>query len=231
MESTNGKINIEAGETATVFDEYVQRLNEAIQRDRDRLLSQAENESTEIISGAKQKAEQIVAAARESAKKEAEQILSEAGQKAALSITEDRGVLWREFEESITVAAETKQKLEQFILLAEGKTGKSPGNNGKQPSNSTKVKTDERNLSLGTVALHLNPPVKAWQIDKLQKNLHQIPGLQIVSVDNTNGEGAKMTVFIPKATPLVDMLRDMSLVKDIFTGESDIRLTLKPTVV
>ena len=173
---------------------------------------------------------------------------TEAKQKTERNIIEARKTVQKEFEESVGVITEAKQKLERAIEASEHKTREELEHRS-EPLASTPSITQEREevvepaatvglnsasreatddkLYVGTLELDITPPANSAQMERLQKCLWKVPGVQVLSVAGSAGKKTSVTVFTAKPLPILSILREMSTVKDAIQDDNNIQVVLE----
>ncbi|RLC60789.1 MAG: hypothetical protein DRI01_09630 [Chloroflexi bacterium] len=286
MEESRNKVMHEAEETLDIFEEYKRKLTEAIEKEKERVRKQAEQESASIIAEAKQKAQQIAEETIREAEKEsagilaksrelAEETISEAERfveamtkikqemeqeiekatekvrqegdivtetihKAEKTIGEARDKLKDEFEESVNVITEIRHKLEQVTEAAGHETKEEAEHQGgpiefapgvtyekteiveptvAEAKDSVSQEVDDGKLFVGTMELDIIPPGDSVSLERLQKRLSRIPGLELLLVNDSVAERTRVTVFIAKPLPLLRILKEMAPVRDAVKNE------------
>ena len=141
MEEIQNEVRLEFGDTESVLDEFKRRIDQAVEKDRDKLKKLAEQESVGIITRAREEADNIVAEANRQAKEETErivakaqkeadeirqkaesdvaQVLAEATKKAREIVTKTEEKICPVLAESGRIVMEAHQKLEKAIAAVE----------------------------------------------------------------------------------------------------------------
>jgi len=210
------------------------------------IISEAER-FAEVVTKVKQEVEQEIEKATQKIRQEAD-IVTEATHKAEKAISETRSRLEKDFEKSIRVITEVRQKLEQVTEVAEHETSEEFEPQG-EPVESVPTTTYERKevveptaaeahgsasrevdddkLFVGTLELDITPPGDSASLERLQKRLSQIPGLELLLVNGSADERTRVTVFIAKPLPLLKTLKEMASVRDAVKDKDGIQVVLQ----
>ncbi len=81
----------------------------------------------------------------------------------------------------------------------------------------------------GRLELEIPPPVDYSQILKFQRYLRDVPDLHLVSIGGASDGGASVIIVINQPLPILSILKQMPLVKDVVKQEKNIQLMLKET--
>lgn len=79
----------------------------------------------------------------------------------------------------------------------------------------------------GRVALEITAPIDFTQMIKLQAYLRAVPDLQLASVGGSAAGDAMIIVIADKPLPLVSILSEMPLAKDVIKKERNIQMALE----
>lgn len=294
MEETRNKVMNEVEETLGIFEEYQRKFTEAIEKEKERVRKQTEQESIDIIAAAEQKAQQITKETIREAENESDRILrrsrelagqiiseverfaevvtkvkqeveqeiekaaqkirqeadivTEATHKAEKAINEISTRLEKDFEKSIRAITEVRQKLKQVTEAAEHETSEEFEPQGEpvdfvlattyerkeaiEPTvaevhDSTAREADDNKLFVGTLELDITPPGDSASLERLQKRLSQIPGLELLLVNDSADQRTRITIFIAKPLPLIRTLKEMASVRDAVKNKDGIQVVLQ----
>ncbi len=273
MEETRNKVVNEVEESLGIFEEYKQKFTEAIEKEKERVRKQAEQESVDIIAAAEQKAQQITKETIREAENESDRILTrsrelagqiiseverfaevvtkvkqEVEQEIEKAIDETRSRLEKDFEKSIRAITEVRQKLKQVTEAAEHETSEEFEPQGEpadfvlattyerkevveptaaEAHDSASQEVDDDKLFVGTLELDITPPGDSASLERLQKRLSQIPGLELLLVNDSADERTRITVFIAKPLPLLRTLKEMAPVRDAVKDKDGIQVVLQ----
>lgn len=280
MEETRNKVMNEVEETLGIFEEYQRKFTEAIEKEKERVRKQTEQESIDIIAAAEQKAQQITKETIREAENESDRILrrsrelagqiiseverfaevvtkvkqeveqeiekaaqkirqeadivTEAAHKAEKAINEISTRLEKDFEKSIRAITEVRQKLKQVTEAAEHETSEEfePQGEPVEPTvaevhDSTAREVDDNKLFVGTLELDITPPGDSASLERLQKRLSQIPGLELLLVNDSADQRTRITIFIAKPLPLIRTLKEMASVRDAVKNKDGIQVVLQ----
>jgi hypothetical protein len=208
------------------------------------IVSEAER-FTKAVNELEQNTEQEIEAAKVKVRKEAN-IIVEAVYEGEKSIGDAKDKLKNEFEESVRVITEIRQKLEQATKAAEGKPEKEVTRPAEPVKQSTaaprdkervvepaRTEVNERSIerhnyepAVGTIALEVysKDPI---QFERFQKYFSKIRNLEVSLVENTAKDKIKITVFVSEPLPLLSMLNEMALVKSAVPDKDCIRVVLE----
>lgn len=79
----------------------------------------------------------------------------------------------------------------------------------------------------GAVTLAIMPPIDLSQLATLKKDLGQVENLRLVLVGGSVEGGSKIIVSAEEPLPLVDILKEMPAVDQVFRKGSEIQVRLK----
>lgn len=212
----------------------------------DQILNQAER-LVEVATELKEKVKNDIDKVTEKLQREVD-TFTEAKQKTERNIIEARKTVQKEFEESVGVITEAKQKLEQVIAAAEHETKKELEARS-EPLASTPSITQEREevvepaatvglnsasreatddkLYVGTLELDITPPANSAQMERLQKCLWKVPSVQVLSVAEFAGKKTSVSVFLAKPLPMLNILREMSVIAEAVQHGKNIQVVLE----
>lgn len=209
-------------------------------------ISEAER-FAKAVTKVKQKVEQEIEKATEKVRQEAD-IVTQAIHKAEKTISEARNKLEDELEESVKVITEIRQKLEQVTEATEHEISKEFEYRGEpaesvpaitcekeevveptaaEAHDSTSQEVDDDKLFVGTLELDIIPPGDSAPLERLQKCLAQVPGLELLLTNDSVGEKTKVTVFMAKPLPLLKTLKKMAPVKSAVKDKGSIQVFLE----
>jgi dsDNA-specific endonuclease/ATPase MutS2 len=208
------------------------------------IVSEAER-FTKAVTKLEQNTEQEIEAAKVKVRQEAD-VIAEAVYEGEKSIGDAKDKLKNEFEESVRVVTEIRQKLEQATKAAESKTEKEitrPAEPVKQSTaiprdrekvaETTKAEVHERSTErhnyepiVGTMALDVSSK-DSVQLERFQKYLTKIRNLEVSPLDNAAKGKIRITVFASEPLPLLSMLNEMALVKSAVPDKDCIRVILE----
>lgn len=192
----------------------------------------------------RQNTEKEIDAAKATLQEEAE-VIAKTIRNGEKIIDDTKNKLQDEFEESNRVIIETKRKIEQFIIAAEGETEEDiisaiktvdPPVVTKSAREETAVQTkvkvdddslewDEDKLLAGTLLLDVSAK-SAVQSKKFQQSLNKIHNLEVSLVDNSMEDITRITVFASRPMPLLKVLNEMASVTKVVADKGSIRVDL-----
>lgn len=162
---------------------------------------------------------------------------------------EDKKMTRREAKEKAKVEAreakeakknakkEAKEAKEQAKLAAqkakEAKPAKKKAKKAEKakPAKEKVEKAAEPSVGAGTyrgvVTLAIMPPIDLGQLDSLKKDLGQVENLHLVLVGGSVEGGSKIIVSAEEPLPLLDILKEMPAVDQVFRKGSEIQVRLK----
>ena len=82
-------------------------------------------------------------------------------------------------------------------------------------------------MFVGTLELDISPSSHSALLGKFKKSISQIPGLEVLLLNDHPGERAKITVYIGKPIPLLRILKGMTLVSDAVQDKNNIKVELQ----
>ncbi len=280
MEEARNKVMNEVEETLGIFEEYQRKFTEAIEKEKERVRKQTEQESIDIIAAAEQKAQQITKETIREAENESDRILTrsrelagqiiseverfaevvtkvkqeveqeiekaaqkirqeadivtEATHKAEKAIDETKSRLEKDFSKSFKVITEVGQKLRQVSEAAVHEISEEfePQGEPVEPAvaevhDSTSREADDNKLFVGTLELDITPSGDSASLERLQKRLSQIQGLELLLVNDSADQRTRITVFIAKPLPLIRTLKEMASVRDAVKDKDGIQVVLQ----
>ena len=201
----------------------------------------------EIVTDVKQKIKQESEKAQEKIGQEVN-VVTTAIRSAEKTIGDARNKVEEELEKSATVIAEAKRKLEQVTNVVAHDTEQESQHRGEpvgtvvaitqqkeevteptivESSDSVSTKASDDKLFVGTLELSITPPGHPALLQRLQKCLSQIPGLEILLVNGPAGERTRVTIFIAKPIPLLHILKEMTLVKSAVKDKDGIQIVMQ----
>jgi len=201
----------------------------------------------EVVTKVKQEVEQEIEKATQKIRQEAD-IVTEATHKAGKAIDETRSRLEKDFEKSIRVITEVGQKLKQVAEVADHGTSEEFEPQGEpvdfvpattherkeiieptaaEAHNATAREVDDDKLFVGTLELDITPSGDSVSLERLQKRLSQIPGLELLLVNGSADERTKITIFIARPLPLLRALKEMAPVRDAVKNKDGIQVVLQ----
>ncbi len=107
-----------ASDTESIIQEYRERLNRALEVEGSKLKERAEQDSKQIIAGAREEADRVVAQAKEEARAESERIIAVARKEAEQTAGKSREEAAEARRESARIIDEAREKASQIILEA-----------------------------------------------------------------------------------------------------------------
>lgn len=134
-------------------------------------------------------------------------------------------------------AKEAKEAKEQAKLAAqkakEAKPAKKKAKKAEKakPAKEKVEKAAEPSVGAGTyrgvVTLAIMPPIDLGQLDSLKKDLGQVENLRLVLIGGSVERGSKIIVSAEEPLPLLDILKEMPAVDQVFRKGSEIQVRLK----
>ncbi|MBA7603373.1 hypothetical protein ES703_10481 [subsurface metagenome] len=139
----------------------------------------------------------------------------------------------KEAKEQAKLAAQKAKEAQKEKKAEKAKPAKEKAKKAEKakPAKEKVEKAAEPSVDAGTyqgaVTLAIVPPIDLGQLDSLKKDLGQVENLHLVLVGGSVEGGSKIIVSAEEPLPLLDILKEMPAVDQVFRKGSEIQVRLK----